>query len=171
MAIRPTIILELGTAYGTTVANLCQCCDAWIYTVNALPEQISGSLVTFDALSKEDIGRVYRSHGFSDRVVQIYANTASMDLGACLGQGSVQLAVVDACHDTEFVIRDFLAVVPRVQEGGVVLLHDTSPLRTTTPGYDHLQSSYLACVRLRMAGYDIRHLPNTWWGVWRKVGR
>ena len=96
----PKLVLELGTAHGNTVANICQACpETRVVTVNALAEQISGEAITY-TLSKDEIGRVYRRYGFSDRVAL------------------------------------------------------------------HLWGSYRACMVLRRRGFDIRHIKNTWWGVW-----
>lgn len=159
---QPKVVLELGTAHGNTTANICkQCHDAQIYTVNALPEQITGDIITF-ALTKDEIGRAFRKNGYGHRVQQIYANTLELDLSPHLKQGSVDLAIVDACHDTPFVLNDFLKVVPYMKPGGLVLLHDTHPSME-----EHLIGSYRACMYLRKQGYDIRHLQDTWWGVWQ----
>jgi len=159
---QPENVLELGTAYGNTTANICkQCPDTKVYTVNALPEQISGDMITF-ALTKEEIGRAFRQHGFSSRVQQIFANTLDLDLSPHLKKHSVAFAIVDACHDTPFVLNDFLKVAPYMKPGGLVLLHDTHPSME-----EHLLGSYRACMYLRKKGYDIRHLSDTWWGVWQ----
>ncbi len=159
----PTTVVEFGTAHGNTVANICSMCpSARVYTINAAPEQLSGKVVTF-TLSRQDIGRVYRAHGFSDRVTQIFANTLSVNLQSYLRDQSVDLAIIDACHDTPFVINDFKKVEPYVRRGGIVMFHDTHPSRI-----DHLFGSYDACVCLRKLGYDILHLQDTWWGIWRK---
>jgi hypothetical protein len=32
----------------------------------------------------------------------------------------------------------------------------------------HLGGSYIACMKLRRQGFDIRHLTGTWWAVWIK---
>jgi hypothetical protein len=157
----PALVLELGTAHGNTVANICQACpETRVVTVNALAEQVTGEVITF-ALSKDEIGRVYRRYGFSDRVVQVWANTMQLDLAPYLAHSSVDLAIVDACHDCEYVINDFLKVVPYIRPGGIVLLHDTHPSLSL-----HLWGSYRACMVLRRRGFDIRHIKNTWWGVW-----
>ncbi len=155
-------MLELGTAHGNTTANICrQCPGATVYTVNALPEQISGDIITF-ALTKDEIGRAFRRHGFGDRVTQIYANTLHLDLSPYLQPRTVDFAIVDACHDTPFVVNDFHKVEPYMKPGGLVLLHDTHPSME-----EHLVGSYRACMLLRKQGYDIRHLEGTWWGVWQ----
>jgi predicted O-methyltransferase YrrM len=157
----PRLVLELGTAHGNTVANICHACpEARVVTVNALAEQMSGEVTTF-ALSKDEIGRVYRRYGFSDRVVQVWTNTLQLDLSPYLTESSVDLAIVDACHDCEYVINDFLKVVPYMRPGGMVLLHDTHPALSR-----HLWASYKACMILRRRGFDIRHIQDTWWGVW-----
>ena len=157
----PKLVLELGTAHGNTVANICQACpETRVVTVNALAEQMSGEATTY-TLSKDEIGRVYRRYGFSDRVVQVWANTLQLDLATYVANSSVDLAIVDACHDCEYVINDFLKVVPYIRPGGLVLLHDTHPSLSL-----HLWGSYRACMVLRRRGFDIRHIADTWWGVW-----
>ena len=157
----PKLVLELGTAHGNTVANICQAChETRVVTVNALAEQLSGEAITY-TLSKDEIGRVYRRYGFSDRVVQVWANTLQLDLSPYLALSSADLAIVDACHDCEYVINDFLKVVPYIRPGGIVLLHDTHPSLSL-----HLWSSYKACMVLRRRGFDIRHIEDTWWAVW-----
>lgn len=159
---QPGVVLELGTAHGNTTANICKLCPlAQVFTVNALPEQISGDIITF-ALTREEIGRVYRQHGYDQRVVQIYANTLELDLSAHLKRSTVDFAIIDACHDTPFVLNDFLKVVPWMKPGGMVMLHDTHPSME-----EHLIGSYRACMYLRKQGYDIRHLHGTWWGIWQ----
>jgi predicted O-methyltransferase YrrM len=156
------VILELGTAYGNTVANLCRALPACrVYTVDAPAELQSGRDVTF-SLRPDQIGRVYRQYGYADRVVQILANTLSLDLAPYLGGACVDLAIVDACHDTEYVMNDFLKVQPFIRPDGVVLLHDTHPSMS-----GHLLGSYRACMRLRRRGFDVRYLENTWWAVWK----
>lgn len=158
---QPRVVVELGTAHGNTTANICtQCPDARVHTVNALPEQISGDIITF-ALTKAEIGRVFRGRGLESRVNQIYANTLDLDLSGHIERQSVDLGIIDACHDTPFVINDFHKVAPFMKPGGLVLLHDTHPSME-----EHLLGSYRACMHLRKEGYDIRHLDNTWWAVW-----
>jgi hypothetical protein len=84
-----------------------------------------------------------------------------LDLAPYLAHSSVDLAIVDACHDCEYVINDFLKVVPYIRPGGMVLLHDTHPSLSL-----HLWGSYRACMVLRQRGFDICHIKDTWWGVW-----
>lgn len=160
---QPGVMVELGTAYGNLTANLCrQCPSARVYTVNAPVEEQTGDMVTYELTSAE-IGSVYRQHGYSEQVVQIFANTLRLDLSHYLPGPVAGLAIVDACHDTDYVINDFLKVEPFVKRGGIVLLHDTHPSM-----FKHLAGSYVACMKLRMRGFDVKHLEGTWWGIWIK---
>ena len=159
--LQPAVVLELGTAYGNTVANISRHCPtARIYTVNALAEEQTGEATTF-VLGRNEIGRVYRKYGFESHVTQIFSNTLTLDLSTYLSKPVVDLAIIDACHDPEYVLNDFRKVVPFLSERGVVMLHDTHPSMQA-----HLIASYRACMALRKLGFDIRHLKNTWWAIW-----
>ncbi|MBN1980610.1 MAG: class I SAM-dependent methyltransferase [Chitinivibrionales bacterium] len=157
---KPHTILELGTAHGTTTANFAANTDAAIYTVNALPEQIGGKAITF-ALSKAEIGSVYRKYGYQDRIIQIYENTLNFDHSAYFPQPVVDFAVIDACHDYEFIINDFFKVLPCLKPGACLFMHDMHPSMKR-----HLGPSYFAGMRLRRLGFDIQHIHDTWWGYW-----
>lgn len=160
-ALRPNIILELGTAYGNTVANLCRMCpQAHIVTVDVPADMQTGIATTFK-LGAEEIGWVYKHHGLSDQVTQLFQNTLHLNLNDYLAPKSVELVIIDACHDTDYVLNDFLKVQPYVRESGIVLLHDT---HSSMKG--HLRGSYRACMMLRRQGFDIRQIAGTWWGIW-----
>jgi len=162
-SLQPKVVVELGTAYGNLTANICrQCPGTKVYTVNAPVENQTGEMVTY-RLTKEDIGRVYRRHGYSERVVQIFENTLNLDLSHYFETPVVGLAIIDACHDTDYVINDFRKVEPFVQRSGMILLHDTHPSMER-----HLGGSYMACMKLRRCGFGTKHLAGTWWGVWIK---
>jgi predicted O-methyltransferase YrrM len=162
-SVQPHVVLELGTAHGNTVANICnQLPDCRVWTVNAPAERMTGDITTY-SLDENEIGCVYRQYGFADRVVQILENTLNLDLSRYFDEPCVDLAIIDACHDIDYVLNDFRKVEPFVRPGGLVLFHDTYPTRTA-----HTWTSYEACMRLRQRGFDIRLVDGTWWGVWRK---
>lgn len=158
--VNPSIVIEFGTAQGNITANICRLTGARVITVNAPPEVMSGQATTF-TLGREYIGRVYRKYGFAERVCQIYANTLDVDLAEYAAPLSADLGIIDACHDYEYVLSDFLKIVPYIRQGGIVLLHDTHP--DLGPPRD---GSYKACRQLRREGFDIRHIRGTWWGIW-----
>lgn len=157
-AVQPKVIVELGTAFGNAVANLARHAPAArIYTVNALPEM--HDMAAFK-LSVGEIGRVYRKHGLESNVTLILENTRSLDLSRHLEGKTIDLAVIDASHESDAVLNDFEKIIPFMSRSGIVFFHDTHP-----SGEAHLSGSYTACMRLRSRGYDIRHLPGSWWGV------
>lgn len=157
---RPKVILELGTGYGNTTANICAMMDSQVFTVNALPDQISGRVTTY-SLTNEEIGKVYRTQGFSQRIVQIYEDTKKMDLSRLVSEKSVDFAIVDACHDSDYVLSDFLKIQPLMAPGSIVMLHDTHPSMEK-----HYIDSYIACMYLRKLGHNIKYIKNTSWAIW-----
>lgn len=160
---QPERALEFGTAHGNLVANLCRVVpDVQVYTVSAPTEEQTGTRISVE-FSREEIGYVYRKYGFEKQVVQILCNTLHLNLADHVAERSFDLAVIDACHDTPYVLNDFRKIAPFMRSGGIVLLHDTHPSLER-----HLVGSYLACMHLRRRGYDTRHVRGTWWGVWVK---
>jgi predicted O-methyltransferase YrrM len=162
--VAPQLVIELGTAHGNLTANICRLTDARVITVNALAEQMTGHWVSF-ALSREEIGRVYRQHGFEKRVTQVYEDTLTLDLREYLAPSSADLCIIDACHDLDYVVNDFNKVVPFIRPGGIILFHDTHPAINREMG-----GSYRACMHLRRRGWDIYHIKGTWWGIWIREG-
>ncbi len=116
-ALRAKVAIEFGTVYGNTAANLCLAGVERVITVNALPEQTSGVTRTFD-LTESEIGCVYRKHGYERQVTQLLCNTLEVNLQESIPESSADIAIVDACHDYDFVIRDFLKVAPFIRPGG-----------------------------------------------------
>lgn len=164
-ALQPRVVVELGTGYGNLTANVCnQSSLTKVYTVNAPAERQTGVITTY-CLTEHEIGRVYRKYGFGNRVVQLIENTMNLDLSQYFSELVIDLGIIDACHDTEFVINDFLKVEPFVRKGGIVLFHDTHP----SMAMPNLTGSYIGCMMLRRYRYDIRHIRDTWWGIWRKA--
>lgn len=158
----PDLVVEFGTGYGNLTANICHICDdTEVITVDAPQGIQTGTLTTYQ-LSKKEIGRVYRQYGFEKRVTQLCENTLHVDLTEILAGRNVDLAIIDACHDTRYVLNDFNKIREHLSPNGVVLLHDTHPSAS-----GHLAGSYAACLKLRACGHDVRHIKDSWWGVWR----
>ncbi len=159
----PQLVLELGTAYGNLTANLCHHFpQIKVLTVDVPATEQTGHLTTFQ-LRKNEIGMVYRQWGYEARVEQILANTLNLRLGDIINTESIDIVIIDACHDTRYVLNDFYKVLPFVRHGGLVLFHDTHPSMK-----GHLKGSYLACLILHARGFDIAHIRGTWWAAWVK---
>ena len=68
----------------------------------------------------------------------------AIDLTRYLPAASVDFTIIDACHDVDFVINDFLCILPLLHSKSIVLFHDVHP---SLEG--HLRSSYIACMYLQ----------------------
>lgn len=152
-------IFEYGTAAGNTVANLCKYTEAHVTTLNAVEGETSGNYRTFD-LDTQQIGSVYRKYGFADRVTQVFGDSMKY-VPEAHTSGSYDLVIIDACHDFEYVINDFLSIYNLVSDEGYLLFHDCDPSMV-----GHLEGTWRACTHLRRAGFNIQKIENTWWGIW-----
>jgi len=157
---KPSVVLELGTGFGNTVANICSQLDSRVFTVNALPDQISGRVTTY-SLTSDEIGSVYKTHGFSQRVTQVYEDTKKMNLKKIIPEKSIDFAIVDACHDSDYVLNDFQKLMPFMAKGSIVMLHDTHPSMEK-----HYIDSYIACMYLRKLGFNIKYIKTSSWAIW-----
>lgn len=153
-------VFEFGTARGNTVANLCKYTDARITTLNALPEETSGTFRTYD-LDQNQIGSVYRDHGYRDRVQQILEDSMNFIPEEYNPGVTYDMVIIDACHDFEYVLNDFLTIREKVGQNGCVLFHDCDPEMT-----GHLGGVWTACSHLYHCGFDIHHIKGSWWGYW-----
>ena len=75
--------------------------------------------------------------------MQILSNTLDLDSRGA-DEGTVDLAIIDTCHNPEYVVNDFHKVRPFMSSKGIVLFHDTHPSMKDT-----LRGSYMACMLLR----------------------
>jgi predicted O-methyltransferase YrrM len=165
MTIRPRVICEIGTAHGNLTANLlCNCRDATVVTIDSPNELQTGRATTYH-LNQGQIGRVYRKYGYQERVTQLFLNSLELDLTSYVNATGIDLAIIDACHDTDYVLNDFEKVRGFIRPGGVVLFHDTNPSQE-----GHLAGSYRACLLLRWRMFDVKWIQDTWWGYWRNPG-
>jgi len=158
-SIQPDVIFEFGTASGNTVANLCKFTNAQVVTLNAVVENTSGNYRTYD-LSREEIGSVYKKYGYQDRVQQIYIDSMNFIPEASTNT-DFDLVIIDACHDFEYVINDFLSIFHLVNMDGYVLFHDCDESM-----HGHLAGCWRACTHLRKAGFNIKKVQSTWWALW-----
>jgi len=157
-------ILEIGTAEGLTTAMMSvNAPEATIYTVNIPPEEIAagGHAVTY-APSREEIGRAYRQAGCRN-VKQILANTATWTPDI----GTIEMAFLDGCHDTEFVFSDTCKVLAHCRVGSQILWHDFSP--HLVQNYDWIRSVCQGVEQLyqeRLISGRILHPQDSWIGMY-----
>jgi predicted O-methyltransferase YrrM len=152
-------VLELGTAYGNSACNMLYTAGrkiACLDTVCALPEQISGEIIT-KAFEQGEIGRQLHRAGYlaeGDARI-IYQNTLNLvptDLRDEYG-----LCVIDACHDVDYVLNDLAVCTSVLAKDGVIMLHDVYP---GSGPYQALQLH-----NAEASGLIIRTLGGTWWAI------
>ena len=164
------ILLEIGTASGTTTASMAlNCPEAKVYTVNIPLEEAEsgegGKLIT-GAFGRDMIGSYFREKGVSN-ITQVYANTLTWEPDI----GTIDVAFIDGCHDTEFVINDTLKILPHMRPGGFILWHDFNP--DLAVKYEWIAEVCTAVERLmsqeHIAG-TVYHVRDSWVGIWQVPG-
>jgi len=159
------IALEIGTGHGLTTALMAENAPhATVHTVNIPPEDIgAGGVYTTFAPAHEQIGRVWRERKLSN-VVQILANTATWEPDF----GPIDVALIDGCHDAEFVFGDTRKVLAHCREGSLILWHDFHPALRRV--YPWIASVCRGVERLYQEGLlrgPILHLQDSWVGLYR----
>lgn len=163
----PKVALEIGTAGGEgTLLMSLNAPSAVINTVNILPEEIEagkGGVHTTIAMAKERIGAAYKERGVTN-VRQIFANTATWTPDI----GTIDVAFIDGCHDTDFVINDTKKILAHMRPGSFILWHDFNP--SLASKFDWIHSVCLGVEKLLRAGVlknRVFHLKDSWVGIYR----
>ena len=125
-AIRPSILVELGTHYGESYFGMCQAAqenalsckcyavDTWIGDAHTGPydESIFEEVNEYNDANYASFSKLLR--------------TTFDEAHASFGDQTVDLLHIDGLHTYEGVRHDFEKWWPKVRPGGVVLLHDTA---------------------------------------------
>jgi len=163
----PSVCLEIGTSegHGTALMAL-NAPQAQIYTVNIPPEEIiagEGGKLTTIALEREKIGSYYRQRNLTN-ITQILANTAHWEPEI----GSIDMAFVDGCHDTEFVYKDTCKILKHTKSGSFILWHDFN--LDLVRKYQWIHSVCLGVEKLfkdRLISGRVFHVRDSWIGLYR----
>lgn len=165
--VSPEIALEIGTSNGMgTVLMSVNAPASKIYTVNIPPEEIvsgEGGELTTVALEREKIGIAYRERNLKN-ITQIYANTARWEPDF----GTIGVAFIDGCHDSEFVYNDTRNVLKYMKPGAFILWHDFNP--SLTKKFHWINSVCLGVEKLYRTGLikgRIFHIRDSWIGVYQ----
>jgi predicted O-methyltransferase YrrM len=127
-AIEPKVCVETGTHTGCTTKEI------------SIAKTKEGRLWTYDIeeCDFEDDGIVNYVKGDSSKAVM---------------PKKIDFAFLDACHETEFVIREFNHIKKNLNDGAVVVFHDYIP---TDPGY--------VTEAIRRLGLNVIYIP-TYYGM------
>jgi hypothetical protein len=161
------VALEIGTSTGLgTVLMAINAPKTNIYTVNILPEDTvqgeGGELITF-APPQDEIGKEYKKRGLKN-ITQIFANTATWEPDI----GTIDIAYIDGCHDSEFVYNDTRKVLQHARSGSFILWHDFNP--ALAGKYAWMNDVCLGIEKLYKDGLlkeRIYHLKDSWVGIYK----
>jgi predicted O-methyltransferase YrrM len=161
----PSVCVDIGTGVGYSAAVMAiNHPGAEIWTVNVPPEEYgeAGTLTTVK-LAREEIGRYWRGRQIAS-IKQVYANTALWEPET----DHIDVAFIDGCHDTEFVINDTIKVLRHMRPGAFLLWHDFSP--SLAPKLGWIASVHRALetlFRRRILSGRVLHVRDSWIGVHR----
>lgn len=165
----PSIALEIGTSTGHTTALMAiNARRAHVYTLNIPPEEIAsgeGGILTTHAPKPEEIGSYYREKKLSN-VTQILSNSATWEPDV----GTIDVAFIDGCHDTEFVFNDSCKVLKAMKPGSFIIWHDFNPGLARI--YPWIESVCLGVEELYNQGLlkgHTFHVRDSWIGVYQVV--
>jgi hypothetical protein len=163
----PSVVLEIGTAAGRTTALMAiNAPQAQVYTLNIPPEELfagKGGELTTIVLEREKIGSYYRERGLKN-VTQFLADSAEWE--PCIGP--IDVALVDGCHDTEFVYNDTRKILKTVKPGSFVLWHDFE--LKLVHKFQWIRSVCLGVEKLYEDGAlngNIFHVRDSWVGIYK----
>jgi predicted O-methyltransferase YrrM len=164
---KPSICLDIGTSTGYSAALMAvNMPKSQVYTVNIPPEEIlsgEGGNMTTIALEREKIGFYYRERKLTN-ITQIFANTAQWEPNI----GTIDVAFVDGCHDTDFVYNDTRKILKHAKPGSFVLWHDFN--LELVNKYDWIHSVCLGVEKLFADGLvrgRVFHIRDSWLGIYR----
>jgi len=165
--VNPAVCLDIGTGCGHSAALMAvNAPQTQVHTVNIPPEEAlsgeGGKLIT-DALQRKKIGSYYRDRNLAN-ITQILANTAKWEPDI----GTINVAFIDGCHDTEFVYNDTRKILKHVKPGSFVLWHDFN--LELVYKYQWIRSVCLGVEKLFLDGLlsgRVFHVRDSWVGVYR----
>lgn len=165
----PSVVLEIGTAAGRTTALMAvNAPRARVYTLNIPPEEIGsgrGGELTTISLEREKIGAYYRERRL-DNITQFLVNSAVWE--PCIG--AIDVALIDGCHDTEFVYNDTRKILENVKVGSFVLWHDFE--LKLVDKFQWIRSVCLGVEKLYENGLlngSIFHVRDSWVGIYKVI--
>lgn len=125
-ALKPSLLVELGTHYGESYFGFCQ----------AIREQgLSCQAFAVDTWAGDSQTGRYGDHVFQEVSAynaahyQSYSTLLRMTFDEAteyFGDGTIDLLHLDGCHTYEAIQHDFGLWLPKVRAGGVILLHDVA---------------------------------------------
>lgn len=144
--LRPNIILEIGTYKGRTTYNMAKNTPDTTKIITIDPcldvNYFSGSDARY-LQKKSEVGLSYKGTEVENRITQIYEDSTTIEcqkkLDKLLNGEKIDVAFIDGGHTFENIKHDFEELVlPRLNEGGVVIFDDYGRLFTVIGSVHYL---------------------------------
>jgi len=143
--LRANKVLEIGTYDGNTAlllaANLAP--TAEVITVDLPPDfdlkkqdSLTYSEVELNLTQRNQLGRQYRGHQLSDRIRQVYGDSAALNWSSF--GGPFDLVFIDGCHSEPYVLSDSRNALTHLAPGGAIVWHDYGMIQDVSRVVDQL---------------------------------
>lgn len=127
---QPQGVLEFGTFWGSTTANLARNLpNATVHTIDLPPDPAEAAVLMADRpvddehlIASRQLGKAFRNGPFSDRVVQHAGDTATYDYSVILDR--LTFFWVDGSHTYEYAKSDTLVAFRLAQGECTIAWHD-----------------------------------------------
>jgi predicted O-methyltransferase YrrM len=140
----PRKAFEFGTFDGRTTLNLAANCGGTIYTLDLPADKLDSTALRIEPadevyVTKDFSGSRFAGNVYSDRIVQLYGDSATFDYSPYLG--SMDLVFVDASHSYEYLMSDNRNALKLLAPRGVILWHDYAAWDGVTRALNELSST------------------------------
>lgn len=157
--------LEIGTSFGNGTYKIATNTEGTVFTLNALPEQMSGHLVTH-SIPKEKIGSYLINKGIKN-FFQFYSDSLSWTVPENVKDLSI--VFIDGCHDAKYVYLDSKKTVSLLKQGGFMIWHDFNPSLRNKFSWINAAISGVESFCKENGIKEVYHLKDSWMGFWRKT--
>ena len=136
----PRQVLEIGTCEGRTTINIARNCPSLVklYTLNLPPDDdLNSRWLPQDRFIYEEtkarIGANFRNTPYEEKIEQIYANSQDYSFAR---HAPIDLALIDAGTQSDYVINDSESCWKILRQGGVVIWRAYNYADGVTMGVD-----------------------------------
>lgn len=162
----PGDCFEIGTSSGHGAYKLATNTSGTVFTLNALPEQIEGNLITHK-MDKNTIGSFLRQEKINN-YIQIYENSILFNIPKSMN--NIGIGFIDGCHDTKFVYLDSKKLYPSINKNGFIIWHDFSPMYYSDTKTSWVKNSMNGVIKFcdEEKINTVFHLKNSLMGFYKK---
>lgn len=143
----PATIFEIGTFDGRTTLNMAvkSSEETELFTLDLPAEQAESTVFEVEAgekgfIKKRRSGVRFENHSYSDRIVQLYGDSAVFDFSPYAGK--IDFVFIDGSHSYEYVLNDSRKAFGMLSDRGVVVWHDYGWWEGVTRALNEIKEEY-----------------------------